>query len=185
MESDSMQAPALKGAIPECLDAASRSDNARQLLKNLQAGIESLRKTSFENLTDVFVKHLFTPTFKDSKRTRAIADYLEKHWFDASSDSAYFRDLQPIAPLYAEGILTTLKLSLRTRPKPTPIDAWWLLDHHGFELINLVSDRQITLLIATPRPGIFSKAKPTLGQTEVWTTKRSRIASVQFVRKPG
>lgn len=184
MEPESMQTPALKGAIPECLDAISRSDNARELMKRLQSAIESLRKRSFLNLTDAFAKHLFAPAFRDAKRSRAVADYLEKYWFDGSSDAAYFPDLQPIAHLYAEGILTTLRLSLRTRPKPTPIDAWWLLDHRDFEMINLVSNQQITLLIATPRPGLVRKARPTLSQTEVWTTKRSKVASLQFIRKP-
>jgi hypothetical protein len=180
----SMSAPAIKGSIPECLDAMSRSGNARDLLKGLQGGIEALRARNFENLTDAFAKFLFAPIFPDTKRARAITAYLKSRWFDHSSESAYFPELQPVAPIYAEGVLNTIALSLRGRGKPTPIDAWWIIDHQDFEMINLVSKQQITLLIATPRPiRIADKAPLIFGETEVWSTKRSKVDRSQFIRK--
>jgi len=178
-------APAIKGSIPECLDAMSRHADGRALLKQLQEGIEALRGKDFDGLADAFAKNLFAPIYQDPKHARAVAAYLTKYWFDHSSPNAYFPELQPIAPTYAEGVLTTITLSLRGRGRPKPIDGWWIIDHQGFQMINLVGARQITLLIATPRPITFKdKAKPRLGESEVWTTKRSGIESLQFLRKP-
>jgi hypothetical protein len=178
MDPATTAAPAIKGSIPECLDAMSRHADGRALLKQLQEGIEALRGKDFEGLADAFAKNLYTPIYRDPKRSRALTAYLTKYWFDQSSPAAYFPDLQPIAPMYAEGILTTITLSLRGRGKPTPIDGWWVINHQGFQMINLVSKQQITLLIATPRPITFKdKAAPQLGETEVWTTRRSRVES--------
>lgn len=184
MEPESTIGPAIKGAIPECLDAMSRHDNARELMKRLRKEIEALRGNAFRTLTNTFAKYLFAPIYQKPKRSQAITGYLGKYWFDESSEFAHFPELQPIAPVYAEGILTTLRLSLRAKGSPTPIDAWWLIDHQSFEMINLVSKQQITLIIATPRPGLIKKARPALGETEVWTTKRSKVESIQFIRTP-
>jgi hypothetical protein len=184
METVPANCPAFKGAIPECLDAMSRRSDARDLMKNLQGGIEALREKGFENLANAFARHMFAPIYQQTKRSRAISGYLRKCWFDESSEFAYFPALQPIAPVYAEGILTTLRLSLRAKGNPTPIDAWWVIDHQSFEMINLVSKQQITLIIATPRPGLIKKARPGLGETEVWTTKLSKPENIQFIRKP-
>jgi hypothetical protein len=184
METVSTDVPAIKGAIPECMDTMSLRSDARALMMNLQDEIEALRDKGFANLANAFGKRLFAPIYQDLKRSRAITGYLKKYWFDESSEFAYFPGLQPIAPVYAEGILTTLRLSLRAKGSPTPIDAWWLVDRQGFEMINLVSKQQITLIISTPRPGPIMKARPQLGATEVWTTKRSKVENIQFVRKP-
>src|SRR5690242_16505724 len=101
MELAPTAAPAVKGAIPECLDAMSRHRNARQMLTRLQRQIEGLRGKSFEGLTGVFAKYLFAPIYRKPKLSQALTDYLDQHWFDHSSGAAYFPELQPIAPLYA------------------------------------------------------------------------------------
>lgn len=183
MEEEFTAASAIKGSIPECLDAMSRNENARALMERLVSALEASAESAFYDLAEVFARHLFAPVYA-RRSTVGIVAYLNERWFEPTSKSAYFPEFHPIAPLYAEGVLTTLRLSLRAGGKPVPIDAWWLPGHEGFEMINLVSPQQITLLIATPRPPHLLKAPPSLGEVEVWTTKRAKIDTVRFVQTP-
>ncbi len=183
MQQEFTAASAIKGSIPECLDAISRGENARALMERLAKAIEASAKGDFRDLAEVFAKHLFAPAYVRRSTVDLVA-YLRERWFEPTSRSAYFPEFHPIAPLYAEGVLTTLRLSLQGGDKPVPIDAWWLPGHEGFEMINLVSPHQITLLIATPRPPHLLKAPPSLREVEVWTTKRAKVDTVRFVQAP-
>jgi len=183
MEEKFTAASAIKGWIPECLDALSREKNARALMERLVLALEASAESAFQDLSKVFAERLFAP-FYARRSTAQVVAYLDERWFEPSSRSAYFPEFHPIAPLYAEGVLTTLRLSLRGGGDPVPIDAWWLPGHEGFEMINLVSPQQITLLIATPRPPHLFKALTSLREVEVWTTKRAKIDTVRFTQAP-
>ncbi len=164
--------PVAKGPIPYCLGQMSIRPNARALLEELRSGIESAHSNDFRELAAAFDKYLFQPTnFGAEKGTQATA-LLQKNWFDARSPDAFFPAFQPIAPLYAAGVLKTLELSLNGRPAPLPIDAWWVLGYAQVELINLVTARQVTLLITTPYPPIIVMKMLLPDFTEVWTTGR-------------
>jgi hypothetical protein len=164
--SDSFQSnPVAKGPIPYCLDQMSIRPNARALIEELRAGIEGVRGGGFRDLASVFEKYLFQPTdFGAEKGTQATSS-LQKYWFDEKSPDAFFPAFQPIAPVYAE-------LSLGGRPAPLPIDAWWAMGYPQVELINLVTARQVTLLIATPYPPMIVMKMLLPEFTEVWTTGR-------------
>ena len=163
-----------KGPVPYCLDELSTRPNARSQLQELQTAIEGLRADDFRGLENVFGEYLFAPaSFAADKGAQAVS-MLNRHWFDEKSAEAYFPSLQPIAPIYAQGVLKTLELSLSGRPAPVPIDAWWIMGYDGFELINLYNNRQVTLLIATPAPPKI--IRKLLGdRTEVWTTGRGIV----------
>ncbi len=164
--------PVAKGPIPYCLDQMSIRKNARALLEELRAAIEGVRGGDFRDLASVFEKYLFQPTdFGVEKSTQATLS-LQKYWFDEKSPDAFFPAFQPIAPVYAAGVLKTLELSLGGRPAPLPIDAWWVLGYAQVELINLVTARQVTLLIATPYPPMIVMKMLLPDFTEVWTTGR-------------
>jgi len=84
-----------------------------------------------------------------------------RYWFNERSTDVFFPKFQPIAPIFAEGLITTLELSLRGNPNPKPIDMWWLLDYPEVKMINLVSPTRVTLLVATPWP-------PNVSPREIW-----------------
>jgi hypothetical protein len=42
------------------------------------------------------------------------------NWFDRTSEDLYFPQCQPIAPIFAEGVLKTLELSLNGKGDPVP-----------------------------------------------------------------
>ena len=177
--------PAVKGAIPECLDEISTRPNARELMENLKKAIEGIAALDFHGLQVAFEKLLFQQIYPPSISVDKLTDYLKRHWFDAASNEAYFPDLQPIAPVYAAGVVKTLELSLQGAPDPIPIDAWWLLGHHTIEMINLVTSRQVTLLIATPRPPISRKFRRILSdKTEAWSTGRTGITTRKIESRP-
>lgn len=162
--------PVAKGPIPYCLDRMSIQPNGRQLLEELRGAIEHAGETEFRDLVSVFDKYLFQPTkFENSNLATGS---LQKNWFDERSPDAFFSALQPVAPVYAAGILKTIELSLNGRPAPLPIDAWWVLGYAQFEMINLVTARQVTLLIATPFPPMTIKKMFLPDHTEVWISGR-------------
>jgi hypothetical protein len=171
--SDSFQSnPVAKGPVPYCLDLMSTLPNARRLLEELRGAIESAGAAEFSDLVSVFDKYLFLPTNFDAEKRKSAISTLQKNWFDQKSPDAFFPSLQPIAPIYAAGVLKTIELSLNGRPAPLPIDAWWLLGYAEVEMINLVTARQVTLLIATPFPPLVIKKMLLPDHTEVWISGR-------------
>src|SRR5260370_31003140 len=101
----------------------------------------------------------------DAGQRRRIVAHLNAYWFDAAAPKPFF-PTEPVARIYAEGVLETLDLSLKGKPT-VPIEAWWVLDSAEFRMLNLadVKDgvtvgRSVTLLIMTPRPGNGGRATP-------------------------
>jgi hypothetical protein len=166
------QCPCAKGPVLYGLDEMSKSAMARENLERLHRAVEELRARSFSGLENVFESALFTPLNVVPQDRRNWTSALAKYWFDENSPSAYFRTLQPIAPTYAEGVLKTIELSLRGDPVPTPIDAWWIMGYSHVELLNLVSSKQVTLLVMTPTVASIRKL---IGEGEAWTTVRGIV----------
>jgi len=152
MQKYHVQFPFAKGPITYCLDQISVGPNARQAMERLKKAIEGLEGIGYHGLEKAFEIHLTQPVYADATRSSRVTAYLTKHWFDASSPDAYFPEFQPIAEIYATGVIKALEESLKGKPDPIPIDAWWILDYPDVELMTLVSPRQVTLVIATPRP---------------------------------
>jgi hypothetical protein len=148
----STQFPVAKGPITYCLDRLSTAPNAREALGALKQAIQGLAGIGYQGLEKAFEIHLCQPVYMDVQRSSKVTAYLKQHWFDASSVDAYFRDQQPIAEIYAAGVINAIDESLKGAPDPIPIDAWWVLGHPGVQMITLVSKRQVTLLIATAAP---------------------------------
>jgi hypothetical protein len=166
--------PCTKGPVPYCLDVVSAQPNARPLLEKLRDEIEKLRKDDFRDLEAVFEKFLFEPANFGADKSSRARSFLQRHWFNEKSPEAYFPAFQPIAPVYATGVLKTLELSLSGRPNPIPIDAWWLMGYAGVEMINFFNNRQVTLLIVTTDPPVMDKS--ILGNhSEAWTTMRGLV----------
>jgi len=168
-----------KGPIFYYLDEMSRKPDARELLERLHRAISDKASSGFPDLEITFDQYMFTP-LKVGERINAISNYLKKYWFDLDSPDIFFPDLQPIQPIFAEGLLKAISLSLKREGKPTPIDAWWIVDHADFRMMNFVSLQQITLLMVTPRPaGNFPKR--IWGEyAEAYTTARLGVVTRKF-----
>ena len=158
-----------KGPVTRCLDALSVRADARERLVALRRGILGLRDQSYQGLEGIFATSLF-PGFYNAGQAEHITRHLGTNWF--SQATGWWPAFQPIAPIYAIGLLQALDVSLSGEGTPRPIDSYWIIGHEQVELINLASPRQVTLLIATPSPpeqalgGIMSES------SEAWVTLR-------------
>ena len=158
-----------KGAVTWCLDKLSVRPDARDRLTELRDGIAALRGENFRGLERVFAERLFN-YFYDPDQVASITRYLRQYWFDEAT--GWWPAFQPIAPVYALGLLQTLNISLYAQQAPVPIDSYWIIGHGQVELLNLANARQVTLLIATPTPpepapsGIWGES------SEAWVTTR-------------
>jgi hypothetical protein len=161
-----------KGPLVHCLDELSKRPDARERLEELQAALLTLRSSDYRRLEEVFEEHLFSHVYDDVQKIRNYRRYLRDYWFDETLATAEFSELQPIAPVYAEGVIKTLDLSLGESPRARPkrIDAWWIVDHPKVEMINLVNENCVTLLIATPRPKLLNPAGIWSERAEAWST---------------
>jgi hypothetical protein len=161
--------PVAKGPVTRCLDELSVRPDARERFLALKGDILAIRDESYRGLERVFAARLFTD-FYSPGQIEQITRYLGTYWF--SQATGWWPAFQPIAPIYAIGLLQTLELSLSSGGPPRPIDSYWLMGHEQVELINLATPRQVTLLIATPAPpepaagGIMSES------AEAWVTLR-------------
>lgn len=168
-----------KGPVFVALDDMSVRPDAGTLLSQLATAISGTA-TSYSNLDDIFAQHLFTPMgMTEALRPDSLA-YLKRTWYDANSKDNFFHAYQPIGPIIGQGFLKTIEISLKGGGTPLPIDSWWLMDHTDFEVINLVSARQVTMLVCTPRP---SGAVPTAimsSTAEAYTTGRLGVETRRF-----
>jgi hypothetical protein len=100
----------------------------------------------------------------DADQRLKIVAHLKKFWFEADS-KPFFPD-DPVAKIYAEGVLQTLDLSLKGK-QPVPINAWWVLDSANLRMLNFADVKKgvtisgsVTLLIMTPRPESSGRSAP-------------------------
>jgi hypothetical protein len=171
-----------KGPATHCLDQLSIAKGARKGLTDLSKGIASLRSKNFRGLERVFAERLFAP-FYSAARIQKVTEYLATYWFN--EEMGWWPHLQPIAPIYAVGVLKTLDQSLRGKSRPLPIDSYWILDHPTVELMTLVSKSQVTLLICTPEPGNRQPSGIWGESSKVWVTSRreGKVAAAQVQTK--
>lgn len=158
-----------KGPVPRCLDDLSVRPDAREGLVALRQGILRLRDQSYRGLERVFATYLFRG-FYSAEQTEQITRYLGTNWF--SQATGWWPAFQPIAPIYAIGLLQTLDVSLSGGGIPRPIDSYWIIGHEQVELINLANPRQVTLLIATPSPPELASGGIMSESSEAWVTLR-------------
>jgi hypothetical protein len=171
-----------KGAIYFGLDQMSVRRDARQLLRRLARAVGAKARRGFPDLEKTFDEYLFAPLRMSAARSDASMAYLKRYWFDPNSKDAYFPEYQPIAPICAMGLLKVIEESLKGRPRPLPIDAWWLMNHTTFEAITLVSRNQVTMLVATPRPLGPAPTAIWSAVAEGYTTARLAVATRRFPR---
>ena len=145
-----------KGPVCAFLDKLSQEKDAAAGLQALANDLGKL-KDPYTGLVGVLDKHLFKSVEKG--RRKAINDYLRKNWFDARK--GWWGHLQPIAPVYAQGIKKAIEASLgkgggkkkaAKSSAPLPIDSYWIAVDDRVELTVMCSPQQVTLLIMTPRP---------------------------------
>jgi hypothetical protein len=158
-----------KGPVTRCLDDLSVRPDARERLVALRQGILGLRDQSYGGLELVFATYLF-PSFYNAGQAEQITRYLGTNWF--SQATGWWPAFQPIAPIYAIGLLQTLDMSLSGGGTPRPIDSYWIIGHEHVELINLANPRQVTLLIATPSPPELVTGGIMSDSSEAWVTLR-------------
>lgn len=160
--------PCAKGPITYCLDEMSTGKDARSRLSALADACVKLKSKNYQGLEQVFATHLLKYCY-NKEQVKKIAAYLKECWFNEKT--GWWPSFQPIAPIYAEGLLKTLNASLKPK-QPLPIDSYWIIGHSRVELLTLISKQQVTLLIATPPPielapkGIWSES------SEAWVTAR-------------
>lgn len=171
-----------KGPVTHCLDELSSGRGARKGITALAKGIASLRRKNFRGLEHVFAEHLF-PSCYSKAAIKKITEYLGTYWFNEGT--GWWRDLQPIAPIYAVGLLKTLDESLRGKSRPLPIDSYWIIGHRTVELMTLTNKSQVTLLIATPEPGKRAPSGIWGESSRVWITARraGKVAASQVKTK--
>lgn len=160
--------PVAKGPVTRGLDELSVRNDARPRMLQLHEDLRRLADSEFQGLEEVLAKHLFRELY-DQQQVDNIKRYLKTNWF--SHETGWWPAFQPVAPIYALGLLRTLNASLASKDAPFPIDSYWLIGHDQVQLINLSSQRQVTLLIATPPP-----PEPATGiqgvSSEAWVTAR-------------
>lgn len=158
-----------KGPVTVCLDQISIRADARPRLEALRGAVAALAP-GFDGLETVFAQHLFKDFYTPDQVAR-LSEYLKRYWFDV--ETGWWPAFQPIAPIYGLGLLQTLSASLAPKAAaPVPIDSYWVLNHNHVEMINLVSQRQVTLLIATPPPVEMSPSGMWSETSQAWVTTR-------------
>lgn len=173
-----------KGSVYFALDQMSVRADARELMKRFARALSDNASSGFPNLEVTFDQYLFAPLGDQlaAARSPEAMAYLRKYWFDPDSQNSYFPNYQPIAPICGQGLLTTLEVSLNRQPDPLPIDSWWLMGHDRFEVITLVSEQQVTMLVATPRPSGPTPTAIWSADVEGYTTGRLGIVTRKFKR---
>ena len=160
--------PVAKGAVTRALDDISVRRDARSRLEALRRALRELQATEFRRLEYVFAEHLLRHVFPD--KVDAMTAYLGRYWFNERT--GWWPAFQPIAPIYAQGLLQALNVSLEGKGRPRPFDSYWILGHDGVEMITLASTRQLTLLIATPHPPEPAPSGITSEESNAWVTAR-------------
>ena len=151
--------PCAKGLLPYCLEAASKGAGARARLQKLRDAIAALAPR-YQGLEAVFDRLIVARLFKGGDFRRNAQDYLREYWFDAASPRAHFPG-QPVAKIYAEGVLKAIDLALKGQ-SVVPISAWWILDAPEVRVLTFADltsagvtmPGRVTLLIMTPRPQV-------------------------------
>jgi hypothetical protein len=140
------RAPCIKGAACQALDALSKD---RAGLEALKGALREIQVREYAGLEHVLGRYLL-PAAYGAGDVEEIVAHLTSCWFDPTSSDFFFPGLS-VAPIYGQGLSTTLSLALESTPN-LPVDAWWVLDHAEFGMLNFRTPRQVTLIIATPRP---------------------------------
>ncbi len=169
-----------KGPVFVGLDTMSVHADARNLLTQLEMALKAKANAKFSDMVDTFAHHIFAPLgMNEALKPDALA-YLHRTWYDATSKCNFFLEYQPIGPIIGWGFLKTIEISLKGTNAPLPIDSWWLMDHTDFEVVNLVSPQQVTMLVCTPRPqGVVPTAIQS-STAEAYTTGRLGVETRKF-----
>jgi hypothetical protein len=186
-------APCAKGAICHCLDEFSKGDGAHARVSRLRDALAALAPP-FDGLTEVFNEYLLSHVIKNAAaRAKVVAD-LEQHWFDQNSRHTFFPG-EPVASIYAPGVVKALDLALEGRPL-VPLNAWWLIGFRKVKLLSLADvdegvtiGGRVTLLILTPRPRGRGRptGRPILGniaQALVTEYHEDRVRTIDVRRGP-
>jgi len=172
--------PFVKGQILRALDLLSTGPDARSKLEGLAGAIHNIASNNFEDFANVIEQFLFAPLNLTQSRSPDSMAHIRNQWLDPHSPTTFFPDDQPIAPIFAGGMLVAVDKSLDGKPDPKPIDAWWIMDHTTFEVITLVSERQVTMLLCTPPP----RGTPSPGlwhpDAEGYVTGRSGVVTRKY-----
>ena len=162
--------PVAKGPVTRCLDLLSVRADARARLGELRKAIVGLRRAQFRGLEQVFGRYLFKD-FYSASQIKRVTEYLKTYWFDEKT--GWWPACQPIAPIYAQGLLRGLDAALAPREgQPLPFDSYWIIGHGRVEMLTLVNPRQVTLLIATPPPVELAPSGIWGESSEAWGTAR-------------
>ena len=186
--------PCAKGPVTYALDKIVKVNKAVNKMSELAASIGELESANYIGLEKVFAEKLFPEVIKkngtpDKEKIDAITKYLKEYWFDPTSEKIEFKGLQPIAPVYAVGVRKTLDLALRSLI-PRAIDSWWIVDYPDIMLLNLASEKEVKLLIMTPRPekivpaGVWSDEVEDSPGSEAHCTYFGAVETRQIENKP-
>jgi hypothetical protein len=138
----------------------------------LEGALENAKPSKFVGLESVLGQFLFPVVYQSNPGEIArLVRHLKECWFDPASPTCFFPGVTA-AQTYGMGLLKTLNLSMRTTPH-LPIDSYWVLDHAAFDMLNFATQRQVTLLIATPRPRDVAVRSMLVGAgaPEAWSTR--------------
>jgi hypothetical protein len=164
-----------KGPVLYCLEELSIRPNGRFFLEGARNAIADLAPSGYRNLGHALAAHLVFPIFGVGKKSEKFMKYLNDYWLNPDSPTCEFVEQQPVCPVFGEGLVKTIDLSLQaaTGDSPKPIDTWWIVDHPKVEMINLVSKFCVTLLVATPRPLIIAPRGILNVEAEAWSTSQT------------
>jgi hypothetical protein len=164
-----------KGPVLYCLEELSIRSNGRSFLEGARNAIADLAPSRYRDLGHVLAEHLVFPIFGVGRKSEKFMKYLNDYWLNPDSPTCEFVEHQPVCPVFGEGLVKTIDLSLQlsTGDSPKPIDTWWIVDHPKVEMINLVSKFCVTLLVATPRPLIIAPRGILNVEAEAWSTSQA------------
>jgi hypothetical protein len=187
-----IDAPCAKGWLPYALEECSRSADARAIFEKLQDAMLTELAPDYDNLTEIFDRHLLAHVVPAAHRAK-VAQHLERHWFGRDRSEALFPE-QDVAAIYAQGVLNTLELALRSAT-PARITSWWIVDAPAVKLLTFgevdrtgAADGGVSLLIMTPRPRDSANLSRTYilrEEAEVWVAEESHGQVVSRMLETG
>jgi hypothetical protein len=175
-----------KGPILHWLDRLSLGPAALARLLTLLEELKKIRPT-YHGLETVLDAYLASHMAVEATFRHDLRDYLAKHWF-SDGPYSYFPG-QKVAHKYAEGVIKTLELSVKGKPHPVPINAWWIIQPDADVRMLTLADvdasgvtvsPSVTLLICTPLPAITGapSTRTLWGDAEAWVTEQEGNAVI-------
>ena len=146
-----------KGPVCYYLDKLSEQENSCEKLRMLRDALLINKANGYRNFAETYRQHALDHFPISNPRKQAIVDYLQKNWFH---HHGWWPQLQPIEPAFTLGVIEALNRAIEfcltdasaAKAQARPIDSYWVIVDHDFEVVVTRNSRQVNLLFLTPPP---------------------------------